>query len=283
MQEELSRCLSALSGELTDDDHLFVVDDASDPVLEIEQDLRIEQLRLQEPSGPYVARQLAACPAREEVLLFLDARTRVLPGWRNALVEPFMDPKVMLACASVETTWGPTLAQKAAHRQQPFHVDRFIMPGRPMYFPTCSLAVRTSAFRSVGGFRNLRSGGDADLCWRIQERFPDSFHVNPSAYATWDPRPSIAAFRRQWRRYGEGAAALSALHTQFSAHRNSRAVILKAAVGSIASFRESGVRLLAALSRWEYERGYASGWERIEFETVNEQYPVMGCGCKSLS
>ena len=64
---------------------------------------------------------------------------------------------------------GARLAERvAAQRQHLLSRHYLATPYFLPYFPTANLAVRRAALEHVDGFRIMPSGGDADLCWRVQ-------------------------------------------------------------------------------------------------------------------
>lgn len=85
---------------------------------------------------------------------------------------------------------------------------------------TANVAVRRDAFEAVGGFtEGVRSGGDADLCFRIQAA---GFSMDPryEARVQHRNRTTLKAFVRQYARYGSGAAWLNSQHPGFSPRPN---------------------------------------------------------------
>src|SRR5581483_10196456 len=82
---------------------------------------------------------------------------------------------------------------------------------REGFAQTANCAVRRAAFQSVGGFAEVRSGGDADLClrlraagWRLEERRHAAvLHLN---------RANLASLLAQRARHGAGAAWLARRH-----------------------------------------------------------------------
>jgi GT2 family glycosyltransferase len=106
---------------------------------------------------------------------------------------------------------------------------------------TANVAIRREAYEAVNGFtEGIRSGGDADLCFRIRDagwtmepRFEARVeHVN---------RASLRAFWKQYARYGSGAAWLERRYPGFAPRP--RAVRLAIAFGA------SAVRSTVALLR----------------------------------
>jgi GT2 family glycosyltransferase len=101
------------------------------------------------------------------------------------------------------------------HRQtfRTFHTnsDRFFLP----YYGTGNLAVRRSALEAVGGFEEVRSGGDADLCWRIQLAGLGRFVAVDRITMDWIPRTATKDLLRQWARYGRSHAHLRVQYPRY--------------------------------------------------------------------
>ena len=76
------------------------------------------------------------------------------------------------------------------------------------FFPTPGLGVKRAALDAVDGFRVLESGGDADLCWRIQlAGFRDVEEI-AEPLIEWRPRTRIRSLVQQWAKYGRSNALL---------------------------------------------------------------------------
>ena len=210
MAEHIAKCLPLLIDQCGDGDVITVVDDASsDRTGEVARTLGVRVLPLSESLGPYRARQLAANNSQADVLLFIDARYRPLPGLLDSHRDAQSRPGVMLSCTNTYTLSGKSLAARVAARQQPFSLDQLVgVDGRADFYPTANLGVKRSAFEQVGGFRAMRSGGDADLCWRIQDAFPYSFAADARVLMEWEPRSSLVGLASQVFRYGKSYAYL---------------------------------------------------------------------------
>ena len=76
------------------------------------------------------------------------------------------------------------------------------------YAQTANCAVRRDAFAAIGGFtEDVRSGGDADLCFRLS-RAGWKLHAREGAEVIHRNRPTLRAMLRQRARHGSGAAWL---------------------------------------------------------------------------
>lgn len=208
--ELLRDCLSELCREVGVEDELVVVDDASrDGSASIAQQFGARVIRRKVPGGPYAARDAAWRTSETEVVVFVDMRSRPRRGWLQRMVEPFTDPQVGLVCGDVAVVGGRSLAARAAAARQPFSVSAYVdQPFFLPYFPTCNLAVRRDALQTVDGFAPTRSGGDADLCWRIQLDAGYRLHVIREVLMEWCPREGVREYLAQFYRYGRGGAGL---------------------------------------------------------------------------
>jgi GT2 family glycosyltransferase len=80
------------------------------------------------------------------------------------------------------------------------------------YAQTANGLVRRSAFEAAGGFADgIRSGGDADLCWRLQAG-GWQLERRPGAAVVHRNRRTLAALLAQKARHGAGAAWLERRH-----------------------------------------------------------------------
>jgi glycosyltransferase involved in cell wall biosynthesis len=202
----LDGCIAAIRAqdvELTD---VVVVDDSPDASLEPIAGTRTLRSG---GRGPYVARNLGARESEGEIVLFLDVRSRPRPDWARRLAEAFRDPEVALAGSDVHIVGGDSLAGRASERHDVFRLGNYLDPPffRP-YLPTCNLAVRREDLLSVGGFRERRSGADADLCWRILARPGRRLEGVRDVLMDWIPRDSLRDFVEQNFRYGKSNRAL---------------------------------------------------------------------------
>ncbi len=205
----LTDCLTPIIEQL--DGRVTVVDDAStDHTADVAEELGAHVIRLDRRRGPYHARHIAAVQSKSCMLLFIDGRSRALPGLVDA--HKTLLSQAAFSCTETLTRTGRSLAERFAAKHQPFALNHYIgVPGRMDYYPTCNLGVRASVYRAVGGFRQMRSGGDADLCWRIQQAGLGRIGVDRRVLMEWQPRSSLWDLIEQYDRYGKSAAYLEAV------------------------------------------------------------------------
>jgi len=210
MATELGECLAPVIEQLEADDRVVVVDDAStDETAHTAESLGADILHIADSRGPYYARHMAAMQSTAEQLLFIDGRSRPMPGLLEAHKVLLSQPDIALSCTETHTRGGPTLAERISAKRQPFALKGYVgVSTRLDFFPTCNLGVRSAAYRQVGGFRHMRSGGDADLCWRIQKAGLGGMAADPRPLMEWAPRASLSGTLEQWYRYGKSTRYL---------------------------------------------------------------------------
>jgi GT2 family glycosyltransferase len=76
-----------------------------------------------------------------------------------------------------------------------------------------SLAIRKEALQKSGLFRPyLTTGGDADICWRIQQISAFKLTYAPKAIIRHRHRSTLKGLKSQWKRYGTSNRYLHELY-----------------------------------------------------------------------
>lgn len=206
----------------------------------------------------YYARNVGALAAANNWLLFLDSDCVPV----SDILDRFFE-------VPIETDAGAIAGEVAADPGQRslfarYHADRGHLDqrrnleaaSRP-FAVTANLLVRVAAWRSVGGFlEGVRSGGDTELSWRLQDA-GWRLGYRPRARAVHRHRESLRSFGRVSLRYAAGRAWLRRRYPR--------------ATESEGSFLSAGRALLAAL-RW----ALTGDFERAEFRAVDALVIVLG-------
>ncbi len=161
----------------------------------------------------YAARNLGIRQAKGDILAFTDADCRPQPDWLEKLVQPFVDSEVGIVVGEIVALTGNTLLEKYGDRYQVMSQKYLVEHPFCPYGQTANLAIRKQAFVDVGLFRPyLTTGGDADICWRIQREGNWKLAYAPKAIILHRHRSNLKNFRSQWRRYGCSNRYLHELH-----------------------------------------------------------------------
>jgi cellulose synthase/poly-beta-1,6-N-acetylglucosamine synthase-like glycosyltransferase len=174
-------------------------------MLKVEQENKIQ--------SSYAARNQGIRQTTGEIIAFTDGDCRPMEDWLTILVQPFQRPTIGMVAGELQALPAPSLLAKYAERydvlSQKFALDHPFYP----YGQTANLALRRSILKQVGLFRPyLTTGGDADLCWRIQQETDWQITFAPQAIAYHRHRDNWSAFYQQWQRYGESNRYLQELH-----------------------------------------------------------------------
>lgn len=177
------------------------------------QGFQLYHLTENQIQSSYAARNKAIHASTGEILAFTDADCRPLPQWLTFLVAPFAEAKVGLVVGEISALPSTTLLERHAERQGTMtQKDTLAHPFCP-YGQTANLAIRRQAFEEVGLFRPyMTTGGDADICWRIQRQTSWQLHFAEQALIQHRHRATIEEFQSQWQRYGRSNKYLHELH-----------------------------------------------------------------------
>ena len=217
---------------LRESDELLVADNSPDGVLAAR--FR-EGFRTALTRQPYSARNEAAARAANAWLLFTDADCRPQPDLLDAYFQPAPGERVGALAGEIVAADGgsPTLTQRYAADRRLLSSELFLAhPYRPMGV-TANLLVRREAFDAIGGFaEGIRSGGDADLCWRLQDAGWSIEH-RPHAVVGHEHRATIRALLRQSARTAAGTRWLEQRHPGFRATAGSGRRAARALAGTV--------------------------------------------------
>lgn len=254
--ESLCRHLDAL--DLTPGDTITVVDNRRPGDGRL-----IERGRLAIVSAPavqssYYARNCGARRGSSPWLLFIDADVRA----PHDLLQRYFDDTPATTTGvlgggihnePVRRGENQSLAARYSALSGLFDQSRTAVRAEFSYAMTANCAIRRRAFEDVGGFvEHVRSGGDADICFRLRAH-GWGLEAREHAAATHLNRPTVRRLIRQSLRHGSGAAWLDSIYPGFSASgasgpadaRSIRAGgVFGRALRSLRRLRHAGVALL---------------------------------------
>lgn len=203
----LRPCLDAVVREAGDNPVVVVDDGSTDGTAELAEEHGAQVLR-RDGGGPYRARNDGWRSTSTDLVVFTDARCRPHPGWLSGLLRAMDDPATAVAGGDVVALSGARPAQRYVAKWQPLAPDRGL--GHPFlpFLPTCNIVTRRKVLETVDGFREIRSGGDLDFCWRVQLAGLGKVGYAEDAAVDWVPRETVREVYRQWYRYGSAKPAL---------------------------------------------------------------------------
>jgi GT2 family glycosyltransferase len=225
--EELALALRAL--RVRDGDEVIVVDNGAQATLPG------GAVHAPEQASSYYARNAGADRASGEWLLFLDADCRPRP----TLIDDYFAERIDERCGAIagrvmaapgQDALVARYARSRGHLSQAAHMRDDHLP----YGITANLLVRRAAFDELGGFQEgLRSGGDADLCWRLQDAGWTIAYREPAAVEHLH-RESVAALGRQAARYSAAIAWMERHRPGSSPRPRVARRLARAAAGAVA-------------------------------------------------
>jgi cellulose synthase/poly-beta-1,6-N-acetylglucosamine synthase-like glycosyltransferase len=194
-------------------DEVIVADNTPDSILAAAPaPPRIQVVATHVKRQAYTSRNEAAARASGDWLLFTDADCVPAPDLIDRYFDDPPDERCGALAGEVVATPGRGLVSGYGAARGLLSQAAFLEhPYRPMAV-TANLLVRRAAFEQIGGFaEGIRSGGDADLSWRLQAAGWELGH-RPGAVVAHAHRDTLGGLLRQVARDGSGNAWLEAQH-----------------------------------------------------------------------
>lgn len=195
----------------------IVVDDGStDETADVISQFGVTLIKNSRRRGASFCRNLGACKARGEIVVFLDSDCTVKKDWGRELIAAFRDPEIVACGGMVDSRENRKALDRYEQVKSSLIMGRVRQDsrdgGRFFYVPSCSLAVRRDVFTSLGGFREeMHVGEDVDLCWRLVDK-GHAIAYRPSAVVYHRHRNSIHDFCKRRFDYGTSEPLLQQLH-----------------------------------------------------------------------
>jgi glycosyltransferase involved in cell wall biosynthesis len=221
-EKTLQSCLDALvSQELAEEQYeVIVIDNGStDGTWSIIQSYgsRVRGIQELKTQSSYAARNAGVRASRAELIAFTDADCVPDSRWLRCLLESFNNNPGVGCVAGEVLAFNPVApverfsAQAGILRQRKSLNHRY----RP-YAQTANVAYRRKVFEQIGLFNgSLKSAGDADFCWRMQEQTGWELCFNEAATVQHRHRSTTRELWKQYVRYAQGNNALELLYPDY--------------------------------------------------------------------
>jgi cellulose synthase/poly-beta-1,6-N-acetylglucosamine synthase-like glycosyltransferase len=177
------------------------------------QNITLKYLQETEIQSSYAARNTGIRAATGEILAFTDADCYPLPTWLETLMQGFTDEHVGLVVGEIAAKPGHSWLERYAERKSILSQKATLANQFCPYGQTANIAVRANIFQQIGLFRPyLTTGGDADMCWRIQREGGWQLLFVADALVQHRHRTNFKELYSQWYRYGRSNRYLHQLH-----------------------------------------------------------------------
>ena len=176
-------------------------------------EIPLRHLSETEIQSAYAARNTGIRAATGEILAFTDADCYPTATWLENLVQGFQDGAVGLCVGEITALPGNTWLERYAERKNIMSQQDTLNHSFCPYGQTANVAVRACAFKKIGLFRPyMTTGGDADICWRLQRDGGWQLHYAKTAVVQHHHRTTLKELRKQWYRYGRSNRYLNQIH-----------------------------------------------------------------------
>jgi GT2 family glycosyltransferase len=255
--------------ELGPADTVTIVDNASRPrSFATPEGSRIRVVTAMQRQSSYHARNRGAAAGEQPWLVFVDADVEPVADLLDRYFANPPAPRTAILVGAVRdisagTSGRESLAERYARASRLIDQSNTLEQARP-YAKTANCAVLRAAFEQVGGFvDDIRSGGDADLCFRLLDAGWE-FELRPDAIGEHHGRRRLSALIAQRARHGSGGEWLEARYPGFLGPRRrlpglARDVARGVRDGLVARLRGesdlAAVRLLNPVSNAAFELG----------------------------
>ncbi|MEM6253959.1 MAG: glycosyltransferase [Cyanobacteria bacterium P01_D01_bin.156] len=175
--------------------------------------LTFQYLQETQIQSAYAARNTGIRAAKGEILAFTDADCYPASTWLENLVQGFQDTAVGLCVGEIKALPGLTWLEQYAERKDIMSQQATLAHPFCPYGQTANIAIRACALEKIGLFRPyMTTGGDADICWRLQRDGDWQLHYTETATVQHHHRTTLKELYKQWYRYGRSNRYLHQIH-----------------------------------------------------------------------
>lgn len=258
---KLRRLLLALAGQTLarEEIEILVVDDASDPPLQVPPGVRL--IRMPRPSGSYAARNAGISEASSSAIAFTDVDCVPDRVWLQAGLRALKHAPRIAGAIELIGAQPPSLVERLDQARF-LRQDRYVCEG---FGATANLFVRREVFDRVGHFDpRLTSGGDAEH-GRRAERAGYRIELAKDAIVRHPCRRELRALLMKAHRVGVGFGQTARLHgvdlSRASARAQDRLQLGRNAPAGERALVAAGMLALHGATMLGALRGYLAGGE----------------------
>lgn len=159
--------------------------------------------------GSYIARNKGIQESNNEIIAFTDSDCIISKDWLKEICKGFISEDIGCVVGAINPYPGKTLVEIYSGKKdvlsQEITINHRFLP----YGATANVAFRRDVFNKIGNFdKELMSGGDADLAWRMQLLTTYKLTYRRESIVQHHHRTTIKNLFKQHFRYGIGSALL---------------------------------------------------------------------------
>jgi len=192
----------------------IVVDNGStDSSLEIAAQFPVILVKEHQIRGSYAARNKGIAIAKGDIIAFTDSDCIVETNWLTNLLSNYHDHSIGCFAGSISTYSPASIVEIFSEREgilkQSCALNHPYLP----FAQTANAAYRRSVFDQMGSFiAEMKSGGDAEIAWRMQKQLELKVHFEQRAVVYHKHRSSLLELGKQFRKYEQGRNSLQQIY-----------------------------------------------------------------------